>query len=282
MRTVTRTIIPVALVALLGACQGEPKESEAYKQLLADHEQTLQDLAQKDSEMSMVLNTIARVSDNLEAIRAREAKVSGPDPGAEVGDMEEHMMADIQSIDKMLAENKALIAKLRKEAKGSAEKTAELEKVIASMEQQVTTKDGEIATLKQRLASSNTALRHWITLYSDKDKQAALQQAELNTAYYVVGRSKELREKGVLTKEGGVAGLGATDKMKSEGLNKESFTRIDLSATTEIPVNGKKIRLATPHPEGSYVIIDDGEKLVIEDDAEFWSLSKYLVVVVVK
>jgi len=136
--------------------------------------------------------------------------------------------------------------------------------------------------LKQQLAGSNRAVQYWMGMYMDKDQLAALQEAELNTAYYVVGSSKDLREKGVLTKEGGIVGIGATEKMRTEGLNKEPFQQIDLSQTSAVMVGAKKARLATPHPHGSYTLENGGEKLVILDKDEFWSLSKYLVVVVVK
>jgi ABC-type uncharacterized transport system auxiliary subunit len=278
----TQVILSTALVALMAGCQTEPKESEAYKQLLQEHERMMTESAQKDSTLTMVLSTFGRISDNLRAIRSKEGQLVGPPPAAEAGDVEESILADIQSIDGLLAENKKLIAQLRKQTKGSAEKIAQLETAIASLEQQVADKGSEVAALKQQLAGSNRAVQYWFGMYKDKEQLAALQEAEMNTAYYVAGSSKDLREKGVLTKEGGIAGIGATDKMKTEGLNKESFQQIDLSQTSAVVIGAKKARLATPHPDGSYTWENGGEKLVIQDKDEFWSLSKYLVVVMVK
>jgi hypothetical protein len=77
-------------------------------------------------------------------------------------------------------------------------------------------------------------------------------------------------------------GIGSTEKIKTGELNKGYFARIDLSETEEITIGAKRVRLATPHPEGSYTLVDGASKLVIDDPEAFWSLSKYLVVVVVK
>lgn len=277
-----KAILPLALAASLAACQSEPQEDPALTQLQQEHERVLAESARKDSAMTMVLSTFSRISDNLRTIRSKEGQLVGAPAGGDATDMEESILADIQGIDGLLAENKKLIAKLRKEAKGSSAQIAELEAAIGSLEQQVADKDSEVAVLKQRLAGSNRAVQYWMGMYKDKEQLAALQTAELNTAYYVVGSSKDLREKGVLTKEGGIVGIGATDKMRTEGLNKEPFQQIDLSQTAAVMIGAKKARLATPHPDGSYSWENGGEKLVIVDKEEFWSLSKYLVVVAVK
>jgi hypothetical protein len=275
-------LIPVTLVALLASCRSEPQEDPAFTQLQEQHKSLLAESARKDSAMTMVLSTFGRISDNLRTIRSKEGQLVGAPAGGDAADLEESILADIQGIDGLLAENKKLIAKLRKEAKGSAAQVAELEGAISSLEQQVADKESEVATLKQKLAGSNRAVQYWFGMYKDKEQLAALQAAEMNTAYYVVGGRKDLREKGVLTKEGGIAGVGATEKMRTEGLNKEPFQQIDLSQTSAVVVGAKKARLVTPHPHGSYTWENGGEKLVIQDKDEFWSLSKYLVVVVVK
>jgi hypothetical protein len=104
----------------------------------------------------------------------------------------------------------------------------------------------------------------------------------LNTAYYAFGTSKELIKNNVLTKEGGFIGMGKTAKMK-EDFNKAYFTKVDASTTNEIVLGAKKAKLITTHPSGSYKIEGaDGkaEKLVILNSDDFWSASKYLVIVV--
>ena len=194
-------------------------------------------------------------------------------------DMEQHIMDDIHAIDSLLNQNKALLAKLRKDAKANGGRIAELSKTIEELEKTVAEKDTEIGSLKDQLASTNASLGELITMYRDKEQLANLQRDELNTAWYAVGTAKELRENGVLTKEGGVAGIGATNKLNAAGLNKEYFKQVDITKEVEIPINAKKAKLVTSHPAGSYRMEGEVEKLVITDPGQFWSMSKYLVVV---
>lgn len=134
--------------------------------------------------------------------------------------------------------------------------------------------------MKEELASTNTTMATIIEMYRDQTQRAEQQSEQLNTAYYAVGTMRELRANGVLTREGGLAGIGGVSKLDVAKLPKDYFKRIDLSNETEIPVIAKKASLVTPHPEGSYRFENGAEKLLITDPKSFWSISKYLVIVV--
>jgi hypothetical protein len=84
----------------------------------------------------------------------------------------------------------------------------------------------------------------------------------------------------VLTKEGGFVGIGRVDKLNTSGLATKYFTQVDVTSTNTVTVAARKAKLATSHPEGSYRFEGGAEKLVILDANAFWSISKYLVVVV--
>jgi len=133
--------------------------------------------------------------------------------------------------------------------------------------------------MKEELSSANSSLATLIGMYRDKDQLATDQQSELNMAWYCVGTAKELRENGVLTKEGGVIGIGKVDKLNTAALNKDWFKRVDVTETTEIPIMAKKAKLVTTHPAGSYAMEGNVDKLKITDATAFWSMSKYLVIV---
>ena len=70
--------------------------------------------------------------------------------------------------------------------------------------------------------------------------------------------------------------------MKAD-FNKNYFTQVDISTTNTIVLAAKKAKLITTHPSASYKIEGaDGkaEKLTILNAEDFWSTSKYLVIVV--
>lgn len=276
-----RTPLFVLLTAIvLCACESDPTQSPQYQQLSEDAERTQATVAQRDSTINELFGTMNRISENLRTIRSKQGQLSKPGEGVETdGDMEQRIMEDIASIDGLLAENKSLMEKLRKQAKKSAASIAELERTVADLETTVAAKDTEIVALKEELSSTNASLATLIDMYRDKSQVADMQRTDLNTAWYAVGTAKELRTNGVLSKTGGVAGIGATDKLNTENLAQNYFTRMDITTTLEIPVMAKKAKLATAHPAGSYKFEGGAEKLVITDPNAFWSLSKYLVIV---
>lgn len=272
--------IALPFIVLLQACAPDPTTTEPYQQLEEDQRRTQQTVVEKDSTINELFGTFNRISENLRTIRAKQGGLVPPGGGMEAGaDMEQRIMDDLAQIDALLMENKELIAKLRKQAKGSASRLTELERTIMDLESTIGSKNAEIDSLKEQLSSANSSLATLIDMYRDKAQMADMQRGELNSAHYLIGTAKELKEKGVLTQEGGVVGIGRVNKLNMSRLQEEQFTMVDITATPEIALGAKKAKLATSHPQGSYRL-DGGSKLIITDAEKFWSVSKYLVVVV--
>jgi hypothetical protein len=103
----------------------------------------------------------------------------------------------------------------------------------------------------------------------------------MNKAFFALGTFKQLKAKGLLTKEGGFIGLGKT-KTIAASFPDSSFKQIDITVLKSIPVNSKSARLISEHPANSYQFIRDKDKkiesLEITDPAQFWKISKYAVV----
>lgn len=273
-------------LTLLWSCKDDPTQSEQYKQLEHEHEVTAAESGGKDTTINNLLSAFNNVSENLRAIKEKQGVLGRTgEGGVETGpDMEKRMASDLYIIDSLLSDNKKLIERMRKNAKANKSRISELEKTlettIANMEIAIAEKDTEITGLKEQLTSTNASLASMIQMYQDKDQQANMQMEELNTAWYCVGTAKELRENNVLTKEGGVIGIGGVKKLNTADLNRSYFKQIDLTKTTVIPVDAKKAKVVTSHPAGSYELVgkDRVENLTIKDTARFWSLSKYLVI----
>jgi hypothetical protein len=273
--------IAASALLLLAACSDDPRQTPQYQQLQEDNQRVEAIIAEKDSTINALFSTFNRISDNLRIIRTKQGQLATSGDGVEQGaNMEERIMSDIESIDGLLAENRALMEQLRKQARSSATNIGELERTMTELERNLLEKDEEIATIKEELSSTSSSLATLIDMYRDKSQLADMQRGELNAAWYAVGTARELRDNGVLAKEGGVAGIGGVHKLNTEDLPKDYFQRIDMMRTQEIPLLSKKAKLVTSHPAGTYRIDDATDKLVITDPNRFWSISKYLVVVV--
>ena len=77
--------------------------------------------------------------------------------------------------------------------------------------------------------------------------------SEQNMIYYAVGTTKELKNKGVIMKQGGVLGVGGTEQLKPN-TNISYFTGADYHTINALPLYSKLDKIITSHPNGSYKI----------------------------
>jgi predicted nuclease with TOPRIM domain len=175
--------------------------------------------------------------------------------------------------------NKNRIGSLTKKLKDSKLKLEGLEKMIENLQSTINQKDAEIGDLKSKIEGLNIELANLNTNYQAIEEESAGKTEVINTAYYAIGTSKELKEKNVISKEGGFIGIGKTTKVKDD-FNKDYFTKINIESTTAINIGAKRAKILSSHPSGSYKLIGEKpvEKLEITNPQEFWSNSKYLVI----
>ena len=133
------------------------------------------------------------------------------------------------------------------------------------------TEDRFVETLTEQVAVRSEQVE---TLNTEKVEL----ENQLNTVYYIVGTEKELREAQIINKQGFI-GRTLTVGRNS---NFDSFTMADSRLLSEVPVGQKKATLVTSHPEGSYELVTDAnkvvEKLIITDPVRFWESSKILII----
>jgi len=206
--------------------------------------------------------------------------VTASSQSGDVKSKEETIKEDIQAIYDLLAKNKNRIGSLSKKLKNANSKIAGLEQMIATLQAQVDAKDGEISELKSQLEAKNIELSNIVMNLENVEAESSAKTEKINTAFYAFGTSKELKEKNVITKEGGFIGMGKSTKLKDD-FNKEYFTKIDVSKTSSINIGAKKAKIITTHPSSSYKLVGEKtvEKIEILNAEDFWSSSKYLVII---
>ena len=237
-------------------------------------------LNEKDAAIQELVSSFNEIQENLNAIKEKEKIISKVTSDGDVKSKEDQIKEDIQSIYDLMAKNKDRIGSLSKKLKNSKLKIDGLEKMIENMQATLNLKDSEIEELKTKIEGLNVELSNLTTNYKAVENESNQKTEIINTAFYAIGTSKELKEKNVITKEGGIIGLGKTTKLSSD-FNKEYFTKINIEKTTSINLGAKKIKILTTHPSNSYKLIGEKpiEKLEITNTKEFWSASKYLVII---
>ncbi len=283
-----KTLKLVAVAAFIAAsslftisCGGSEKEANPLADSLASVNGELNgQLSEKEVALQEFVNSFNEIQENLNAIKEKEKIVTASSQSGDVKSKEETIKEDIQAIYDLMAKNKNRIGSLSKKLKNANSKIAGLEQMIASLQAQIDSKDGEISELKAALESKNIELSNIVMNLENVEAESSAKTEKINTVYYAFGTSKELKEKNVITKEGGFIGLGKSTKLKDD-FNKDYFTKIDASQTTSINIGAKKAKIITSHPSNSYKLVGEKtvEKIEILNSDDFWSNSKYLVII---
>lgn len=279
---ITSLILSISSLALT-SCAGD-KEKDANP--LADSLQGVTNnlngkLTEKEAALQEFISSFNEIQENLNTIKEKEKIVSHASSGGDVKNKEDQIKEDIQSIYDLMAKNKNRIGSLTKKLKDSNLKLQGMEKMIENLQIALNQKDGEIADLKSKMEGLNIELANLNTNYQAVEEENHIKTELINTAYYAIGTSKELKEKNVIGKEGGFIGIGKTTKVKSD-FNKDYFTKVNIEQTSSINIGAKKAKLLSNHPSSSYKFVGEKpvEKIEITNPKEFWSNSKYLVIVI--
>lgn len=260
----------------------ETVNSEEGDSVNAEIKKLQTELRQKDSAINQSIRMFNEIEENLSAIANKQGVINlnAKDPELAEGERSK-IIEEITSINTLLQENKEKVNILRSKLQKADVKIGELEKMLERMIKDVAEKENTIAELREELAKYDIAMDELTATLNEKDEVIAEKDDEINKAFYVIGTSKELKEQGIITKTGGFIGIGKLMKLK-EDFNKDYFTQIDILKTKEITLGNKKVEFLTTHAKTTYKFKGDKiiEKLEITNPKEFWSVSKYLVMVV--
>lgn len=279
-----KALLLMTCVTVFFSCNTDELENK-IAELEAEKLESNGQLDDKEELIVEFIGDMNEIQANLATIKEREnLMTSHLDKGnVEMNEtMKDEIMGDIDMINNLLLENKFKMASLHTRLKKSNLKIVELEKMIENMATQLQQKDAEIASLQTQLAEANQQLAVIFEEYNNRLEEMGAQEDELNKVFYCYGSEKELKEQGVISKEGGFIGIGKTAKL-SDDFNKEYFTQIDKSINTEIDLNVKEVKIITNHPSDSYELVgEEGSyaKIKILNAETFWASSKYLVIVV--
>ena len=288
-----KKLLFILSVVVLTSC-GQHKKEIARMQAQQDSIASLG--VQKDNSILEFIGAMNEIQANMDSVKTIQKLVSVQTaPGTELkADAKKRIIEDIRQINELLQKNKDLMKSLQGKLNSSNVKLKELQTMIELQTKQMQEKDTELARLNTELENLNVNVKglnqkiETITAESEKtitEKNQAIEDKTnvLNTAFYAFGTKKELDEKNVIEKEGGVLGMGKSLKMKKD-FNRDYFMKIDIREFTQLPLNTKKAKLVSFHPDGSYHFKMTDKKtvesLVIDNSEDFWKASKYLLIVV--
>jgi predicted nucleic acid-binding Zn-ribbon protein len=287
----------LVLTALTMGCESRADLTKALAESKAAE-------AQKDSLLTEVLETTQFVSDlNSELAKAKIAALDGGEergvPGAEQ-DKEERKatLERIRQVIDRLNESEVKLTATENRVKNSKIRNARLLAQITTYKQ--TIEDLKTAAEQQRAETEAIIAdqRNQIASLSGRIDTLSLEKGQLvdtvahltrykNRVYYAVGTKDELIKSGVVTKEGSkFLFFGGTRLEPARRPNLDAFTMIDKTQTLSIPLprTDRKYKIVS-RQSPDFLTGDVTEKgevkgvLEIASPEEFWSASKYLILV---
>ena len=287
------TLVSLFFIGLMVAsCDVE--RSEKYQALLAERDSLYTEAVASKGGFDNALNTINEIEAALEAVRAQENIIMMENQEGNTN----KAVSEINAIQQTLQENRQKISQLEKQLAEQGASSKALNETVNRLKKQLEEKDTYINSLKDELQQSKQQIANLNEQVSDLNEninelnsnldvmsvQNAAQQATienqdvmLNTVWVCIAPQKTLIEKGVLSK----GGLFSSSEISKQGFDKSQFEVANKRDLELIPLNTKKPKIMTTHPEGSYQL-NEGEggalTLQILDKEAFWSMSNYLVV----
>ncbi len=284
MNCMKRTWMLWIAIGLIVSCTNV-KESKEYKALEAQRDSLMMITVDTESEAIEMMSVISEVEANFDRIREAEKYISTQ--SAKEGEMSQdtrtRITENFKMINDILQRNKAQLQELNRKYSGSTKEVASLKNTIVRLNREMEESAVRLAGLQQELAAKDekiAQLSQDITALAIEAEQQSItiqeQDRSLNTAYYVFGTQKELKDQKILS-----GGFMKAPRVLQDTFNKEYFLTIDIREVTEIPLYAKKAKLWSTHPEGTYefVTLKDGNLLFqVTDTQRFWSLTKYLII----
>ena len=302
-RPIMSSIVPGAIIVLLimAGLFILINRNTRINRLTAEKDQLSYLIETRDSVISDLDGTISEIEQNLTFIKNKrgqlelEQQEGGPSK-------KEQIIKDIALMNTMLEESEKKIEELNNKLASSdvdlksfrnriARLTKEIDeqnRVIAGLKGEIEERDIQIAAMNEKvniLETEMIAMNDSLNIMNDvitRSSQTIEElDSELNKAYWAFGTFKELKEHGIVSRDGGILGILGTSKSIKEDLNEDYFTELDIRNSQIIPLYTKKADVISEHADSSYQFVYEDDMvayLEIKDPKEFWKLTKYAVI----
>ena len=262
-----------SLAALLAACNDGPKR----EQLVGEIDSLRNVIVERDASLDEMIATINVVEEGFRSINEAQGRININTAGLEKNT--DRLKENFAFISNTLTKNKEEIERLKKQLNQSYTNSKQLKIMLDNLQTQLIEKSREIETMHEILAQKNihiADLDKAVAELTEKNNSSLQkideQDKQLNAVWYAIGTKRELKGEKILV-DGKV--LNGTET------NMDYFTQVDMRELASVPTHSKRAKLLTTHPEGSYTLVRDENKMYtlnITDPQAFWSVSRYLVI----
>ena len=280
--------ILLAAAALFTSCKNV-EESDQYKQLQSRVDSLNRANKQLAANYNETLDMLNEIESGFNEISAAESKLIAlnlENQGDTVS-RKDIMLNQVDKIKDKIAAQQNKIDNLQAQLSKSNAKNKTLTATIARMQKELDDKTAVIEdlqrTVSEQLARINVLDSTVTSLEKDvaglqeqnasQQERIKSQDTDMNAVHYICGTESELTEWHLFEKKG----LFDSGRLMDLSNTNADFKTFDRRRVTVIPTNGKRIKLLTNHPDGSYSIEPHEagtESIMINDSDTFWSISR--------
>lgn len=283
-----KIFLTFGIVAMMFASCSTPAENDNADSLrIANLSDELQRATDYKDSLLLLMDDIYQ---GMDQINQQEGLLNNLSASGDNANRREEIRQNLEVIRQKLRTNRELLVQMEKKLAASNDKNGLLAKTIENLKSQIASQETHIAQLNTELQSARTQIAQLNEEVAETKEQMEIETAEkekaqqevvettnqLNRVYYAIGTNKELKNKGLISKKF----LGKTKVLDGE-FDATYFTPADKRNFIEVPCNNKSVKLWTNHPDGSYEIIENGNKtktIKILDPEKFWSVSNHLII----
>lgn len=281
-----KKLIPLAAVAavLLAGCSGHKSDNGVDSLTIVT---TQYEEASNFNDSLMLL--MGDIYTGLDSINQQEGLLYNMGSGENV-DRRAEIRENLSHIRARLEQNRLMLTQMQSKLDNSNGNNAVLKKTIEQLQARIDQQEEKINQLNDQLEKANAQIAELNTQVAQGQEDLAAETAEkeraqaetiaaeneANKVYYAIGTNKELKQNGLLEKKF----LGATKVLKGD-FNENYFTVGDKRKLSVINTGGKKVKIWSNMPEGSYEIVDNAngtQSVKILNPASFWSLTPFLII----
>ena len=234
-----------------------------------------------DSIVNLYALYIQKIKNNINEINKQELIINNAKNNPDFIEKDTtDIIKSIKILSKKLQENESMLMALNNAVKQEKNKNSLFASKVTDLREEIDKSNREVYYLKEELNSMNASFEAIFKKYNLQNKKISVINQKLNEVAYVIGSKFELLDNGVLTKSGGLIGIGKSRKLNSD-LNTDYFTYVSKYKFQNILLGYKSVRLMTSHPTNSYKLSNANEiidSLIIINKEDFWRNSKFLVV----
>lgn len=279
-----RTLLALATACLVVSC--------GYNERIAQLQSQCDSIAMINTQQADELNEFATyISDialSLDSIATQEVVLLSKRDREGYFLSKRQIKENMQLLKELLERQRARIDSMADSLAAYGDRTAELQRIVLFLSEQLREKEAELARLQgvvvqqrkeiKRLESEAVELKVNIdTLKRTVELQEEIMEVQdqvIHETYLRIGNKKELKKAGILkTNFWGETALNGD-------VDLSQFVKVDIREFTEIEIEAKSVSILTPVPPSSYRLTKSKNSIKIEILAptEFWSLSNYLII----